>query len=179
MDLRVKRTKKNINEAFYELRKKKNLEKISVKELSEMAMINKATFYLHYNDIYDLSDKLELDLIDNIIGSVRGVNPFNSREDMVRFAEQLSNSIIKHSADIETLFSGHESNSFIYHLEDRLRQYLFATAPRSWDSPENNILLSFMVQGAYHAHLRNRSFGANKLKKTTMSLFGKLFEEIT
>ena len=30
MDLRVKRTQKNIKEAFYHLRKRKNLDKISV-----------------------------------------------------------------------------------------------------------------------------------------------------
>ena len=45
MDLRVKKTTKSIKDAFYELRKKKEVGKISVKELSEVAMINKATFY--------------------------------------------------------------------------------------------------------------------------------------
>ena len=74
MDLRVKRTTKNIKDAFYELRKKKSVEKISVKELSELAMINKATFYLHYRDIYELSDKLENELIGEIIDDLRGVD---------------------------------------------------------------------------------------------------------
>ena len=177
MDLRIKRTKKNINDAFFELRKKKSIEKISVKELSELAMINKATFYLHYNNIYDLSARLEDELIDRIIDSVRGINPFRSHGEMKIFAEHLSSAITRKSADIETLFSNNENNKFIYHLEDKLRQYLFTTVPRSWDSPENTILLSFMVQGAYHAHIRNRAFGAEMLKKTTASVFDKLFDE--
>ena len=56
MDLRIERTRKCIKDAFIELRKSKPIEKITVKELAALASINKATFYSHYNDIYDLSD---------------------------------------------------------------------------------------------------------------------------
>ena len=52
MDLRVKKTKNSIINAFLKLRAKKSLERITVKELSDLAEINKATFYLHYKDIY-------------------------------------------------------------------------------------------------------------------------------
>ena len=57
MDLRIQRTKRCITEAFLKLRTQKPLEKITIKELSELAMINKATFYSHYTDIYDLSEQ--------------------------------------------------------------------------------------------------------------------------
>ena len=46
MDLRVKKTRRSIINAFLMLRANKPLEKITVKELAELAMINKATFYL-------------------------------------------------------------------------------------------------------------------------------------
>ena len=75
MDLRVERTRKSIHNAFIQLRSKKPLEKISVKELSELAYINKATFYSHYKDIYDLSDNLEDELIASIIKTMP--NPEN------------------------------------------------------------------------------------------------------
>ena len=55
MDLRTERTKRSITNAYLELRKQKPIEKITVKELSEVAFINKATFYTHYSDIYDLA----------------------------------------------------------------------------------------------------------------------------
>ena len=54
MDLRRQRTKNSIINAFIQLRASKPLEKITVKELSELAYINKATFYTYYQDIYDL-----------------------------------------------------------------------------------------------------------------------------
>ncbi|MBO4899378.1 MAG: TetR/AcrR family transcriptional regulator [Lachnospiraceae bacterium] len=53
-DLRVKKTKRAIYNALVELLKKKNLENITVLELTEAAEINKSTFYLHYSDIFDL-----------------------------------------------------------------------------------------------------------------------------
>ena len=55
MDLRQKKTLAAIRTAFLELLGKKPLEKITVKELAEKAQISKATFYLHYQDIYDLA----------------------------------------------------------------------------------------------------------------------------
>ena len=41
MDLRIKKTKNNIHNAFLQLRAKKPLERISVKELCEIAEISK------------------------------------------------------------------------------------------------------------------------------------------
>ena len=70
MDLRVEKTIKSIFNAFLELRAKNPLEKISVTELSERATINKATFYLHFKDIYDLSDTLESELVNSIIDKI-------------------------------------------------------------------------------------------------------------
>lgn len=58
-DLRVQRTKRNIRDAFVELRKIKEINEITVVEIAKRAMINKATFYLHYRDIFDLEEKLE------------------------------------------------------------------------------------------------------------------------
>ena len=70
MDLRVEKTIKSIFNTFLEMRAKNPLEKISVTELSEKAMINKATFYLHFKDIYDLSDCLESELVNSIIDKI-------------------------------------------------------------------------------------------------------------
>lgn len=46
MDLRVAKTKNAIINSFLSIRAKKPLEKITVRELCQMAMINKSTFTL-------------------------------------------------------------------------------------------------------------------------------------
>ena len=60
-DLRVVRTKMNIKNAFMELIKKKPVSRITVTELSQAAMINKGTFYLHYQGIPELYKEVILE----------------------------------------------------------------------------------------------------------------------
>ena len=56
MDRRIQRTRNSLFSAFIELRATKPVEKITVKELTEKANISKQTFYLHFQDIYDLAE---------------------------------------------------------------------------------------------------------------------------
>lgn len=58
VDLRIKRTQKSIKNAFYELIVEKGFDHISVKDITERAMISRNTFYLHYNDKFDLLNKI-------------------------------------------------------------------------------------------------------------------------
>lgn len=66
-DPRVLRTRKLIMDSFIALSNKKDFNDISVKDITEDAMINRATFYNHFLDKYDLleqvvSEKLSLNL---------------------------------------------------------------------------------------------------------------------
>ena len=74
MDLRVIKTKKNIRDAFLELRKKHSLDEIKVNVLCEKAMVNKTTFYNHYQDIYELSEELEKEVLDNFLNNFQDID---------------------------------------------------------------------------------------------------------
>lgn len=62
-NLRFQQTEDQIRTIFIELLKKKELSKITVREICEQAQINRTTFYLHHTDIYDLMEKIESDMI--------------------------------------------------------------------------------------------------------------------
>jgi len=53
-DLRIIKTKKNIYSTFEELMKKNSFEEIKVSDICSNAMINRSTFYAHYEDKYEL-----------------------------------------------------------------------------------------------------------------------------
>lgn len=55
-DLRYRRTERYLLEAFGTALNERPLDKITVTSLAAAADINKATFYLHYRDIYDLAE---------------------------------------------------------------------------------------------------------------------------
>ncbi|EWH20998.1 TetR/AcrR family transcriptional regulator [Bacillus haynesii] len=65
-DRRVKRTKKMIRDALSELMKNKTFEEISVTDITKKADINRGTFYLHYEDKYDLLEQSEEEIIQEI-----------------------------------------------------------------------------------------------------------------
>ena len=65
-DRRVKYTKMVLKDSFILLLEKKDISQITVKEICEKADINRATFYSHYTDVYDLLKRIENELLENI-----------------------------------------------------------------------------------------------------------------
>lgn len=63
IDLRIRRTRKSIRNAFILLLEDKSFTKISVNAITQKAEINRATFYLHYKDIHDLIDSILNELL--------------------------------------------------------------------------------------------------------------------
>lgn len=57
MDKRKQKSRKIIMEAFIELLREKELEKISMNEIAEKANVNRGTIYLNFADKYDLLNK--------------------------------------------------------------------------------------------------------------------------
>lgn len=73
MDRRIKYTRKAIRQSFLELLTIKPLGKITVKEICDKADINRATFYAHYADVYELLQKIEEVFYQELQGTVKGM----------------------------------------------------------------------------------------------------------
>ena len=56
-DLRVRRTRKLLIQALIELTIEKGFAALTVQDIADRAMVNRATFYRHYLDKHDLLDK--------------------------------------------------------------------------------------------------------------------------
>lgn len=172
MDLRVKRTRKNIINAFLELRSKKALEKITIKELSELAMINKATFYLHFKDIYDLSDYLENDLLESIIKELS--HPEYCFNNTNEFVKELTNAYISQSSLINIIFSNEQRNNLAYKIEKSIKNFIYEKYPEYKDDAIKNILLTFSIHGSYNAVMNNSNYDVD----TVISVIGQAANSI-
>lgn len=53
-DLRIMKTKKALYESLIQLMKEKTFEEIRVSDICELALINRSTFYAHFDDKYEL-----------------------------------------------------------------------------------------------------------------------------
>ncbi len=80
-DLRIVKTKKALYESLLKLMKDKPFEEIKVSDICEQALINRSTFYSHYQDKYELFSSY----IDNLKSSLtkeleKNSNISNSKE---------------------------------------------------------------------------------------------------
>ncbi len=63
-DARVRYTQRVIKDSFLMLLSEKPVNKITVKEVCEIAELNRATFYSHYSDCFALKASIEQELLD-------------------------------------------------------------------------------------------------------------------
>lgn len=70
-DLRVVKTRRNIEDTFLRLLKGMPFERITVKEIVEEALVNKGTFYRHYMDKYDLAEQVARQLAAELREGIR------------------------------------------------------------------------------------------------------------
>lgn len=65
-DRRVRKTERALRTALAELITKKELRHITVQELADRADVHRATFYLHYRDVYDLYEQTGREILSRL-----------------------------------------------------------------------------------------------------------------
>ena len=82
----TEQTRANLRQAFWELYAEKPVEKISVREITDRAGYNRATFYLYYHDVYELLEEIEGVVLGNI---ERLVNERLLKGDKLEFSQHM------------------------------------------------------------------------------------------
>lgn len=62
----TEQTRANLRQAFWSLYAERPIEKISVREITDRAGYNRATFYLYYHDVYELLEEIEGTVLSTI-----------------------------------------------------------------------------------------------------------------
>ena len=168
MDLRIVKTKKAIINAFLALRAKRPLEKITVKELCEMAMVNKSTFYSHYGDIYELSDTLENEVVLSVIQSMDHSEYI--WENTGEFTRQLVLGYLSQDHLIQILFSDSRSSLFVSKIEQSIKKMIAEKYPQYHLDPVRNMVLTYTIYGGYYAYMGSRSYDRDQILSTLVSL---------
>ncbi len=109
-DRRAIRTKKMIKKAVYELLDKKNFNDISITDITEQADINRGTFYLHYVDKFDLIEKLENEILEELMNFAKDT----TFEDVFIFDERLNQVVINQPVPfIKKIFEFLQTNEIL------------------------------------------------------------------
>lgn len=120
-DRRVRKTKKALREGLAELMMEKDLRNITVRELVDKVDIHRATFYVHYKDIYDLYEQIEDSVIDEIISLLSD----SSLSDKA-FYETLMNYIYNNAKLCRMLLDKNGARSFLNRIGSILEEKYIA-----------------------------------------------------
>lgn len=89
-DRRVKRTKKLLRDSLFSLLQEKSINEITVTELTEVADINRATFYFYYTDIFDMLDQIQNEAYEMFEDVLQGTeDSVNSPEAFAKYIENI------------------------------------------------------------------------------------------
>lgn len=83
-DLRVIKTKKAIRDTFCDMIMEMDYQDITIKELTSRAMLNRNTFYLHYDSIESLIKELQREIIDRFIRENVSYSNIDDLKSMIR-----------------------------------------------------------------------------------------------
>ena len=167
MDLRTAKTERAIRSAFLELRAKKPLERITVKELCQRAEIHKSTFYDHYEDLYALSDALENQVLDSVLENL--THPEDLFDNPERFTRELFLAYCTQDALLHVLFSDGRGAGLVQKIQRGVKELAFARRPDLREDPVANIALSYAIYGGYYALEENRSYGLEQIVQVIAS----------
>lgn len=171
MDKRIEKTKHVIFNAFIELRSKKALERLSVKELCELANINKSTFYAHYLDIYDLSDKIENEIAEQVMQGIDIDDLINNPESLPK---QLAIICSSKQSLIGTIFSGSRTQELPRKILSAVISQLCEKHPELANDEKLKIMLTYSVFGGYYAFNENRDHSDEAVIETLGEISGQL-----
>lgn len=95
-DRRVRRTKKALRDALFELLETKNINQISVTELTTHADVNRSTFYFYYTDLLDMLQQIQneayqlfSDVVSECAASVTTIDGFTEyAESLLNFCKE-------------------------------------------------------------------------------------------
>lgn len=83
IDPRIIRTRKLIMESFIQLLEKKSFKKITIQDITSEAQINRATFYHHFVDKFELLENVTREeLMENVLQELANNEEFN--EEMLK-----------------------------------------------------------------------------------------------
>lgn len=120
-DRRCRKTTRAIKSALLTIMKEKPVAKISISELTELADVNRKTFYNHYADIDAVLRDLENEFLERLFGLIDRNNIWNGLENPGPFFEKLFREIQSDQPLFQLLIESGEHVHLVFNFRTRLR----------------------------------------------------------
>lgn len=172
-DLRTIKTKKNLSDALILLMKQTNFENIKVADICKYALVNRSTFYNHYQDKYELLDDILTDLKNKIFNLD---NYQDIKNYYLSFFSILLDYIDKHKKSFTDILINNKNGIMIDILLNKLVKDILDNANIKLNI-EKEIVVKFYLGGI--VYLITEYLNSNKYtKKDMLDYLDKLIQDI-
>ena len=177
-DARIRYTQRILKESLLALLKQKPINKITVKEVCELAELNRATFYAHYSDCFALLEQIENELLEAFQDSLKLLDSF----DVTALIEAIYAMVEKNEDACRGLIFQNVSPSVIQRMIDLARNESIAYWRRKLrhaSKEELEMLYTHLSNGLMHVVVEGYDrYGkedvirfVNRIVKSSLSLF--------
>ena len=144
------KTKIAIKKAFESLlNEKKDFEKIKVNELCTFANINRGTFYLHYDNIYDVAEEYENELVNAL--SINDIIHFNDINDIFNSLDNTLKYIKDNEETYKILLTANFPQIFLIRVNKLFKKNAFVLSKKIMKDKnsyeQNRYFISFFADG--------------------------------
>ena len=122
VDPRVRKTKRAIRNAFAKLLSEKEIDTVTIREVSQLAEINRKTFYRYYSGIYQVVDEIEDEVVGAFESVLNEVDMNTTLENPYRIFEGLTSVIDTDIAFYGNLLSMRKNVSLVSKVTAVLKQ---------------------------------------------------------
>lgn len=149
-DRRVRRTRRQLQTALATLMREKELKDITVRELADLADVNRGTFYSHYKDLYDMRDQVEQELFEQLCDVLSAYDSQSLQEDLTPLLMEVFGFVLDNREIFVTILGQREEERFFI----RLRSLIHDKYLQEWNgiydlgaASSANYCLEFVVSG--------------------------------
>ena len=146
-DLRIIKTKKILFDTLLKLMKKKNFEKIKISDICEEALINRSTFYAHFEDKYELLMALFEEQKVSLLEKLEDNDNTNfSKEYLMELLNILINHIDENREIYSAILSNNRNGILIDFLIDVIERDVSDRLKDNNDIKNSNLPLDIIVK---------------------------------
>lgn len=142
-DRRPQKTKRALKTVLVDLLQTRDLQTISIKEITDLADISRGTFYLHYDDILALYQAIEEDVVNQISSIIQAKVPFQDEDELDKIINSVFEYLTEHIKECDALLRT-DSASFLSNVFERNRPKVSETWETSYGSKEHMQAYSYI-----------------------------------
>lgn len=151
-DRRAKRTASQIKETMFSFMENTAIHKISVSDICKTCQINRATFYDHYRDVFDLVQDMENDMLMAMQELMETVSPEGIAPENV--SRLFFGFLAEHKRKMLLLLTSERSREFCIRLDSVLMPFFEKKIRQNYEIPEGmeqklHSAMKFVATGYY------------------------------